>query len=318
MDTMVAYSIQAHTDDVGSTEYNDELSNQRGNSVLSYLHLKGVPSENIKAKYHGELMPIASNESEDGRQKNRRATIRKYHVKEMQWITGVLKDSVNQVGIEASIKLHSRTIQTETTSDSTGFFRIAGPAGEVVGLDVRAKGYLLHTHMMKVTPLSAKKPVKLYVPKIEIGKSIRLSKLFFEGNKDILVEKSLEVMDELYLFMSENSEMCVEISGHTNLPNEDPVDKESWNYYLSVARAKKINDILIGKNIVKSRMNYKGFGNWKMLYPKATTESQAAKNRRVELKIIECDKVSSAFNDKVPPDLDFSTGLRQIKSTKVN
>ncbi len=317
-DTMLAYSIQAHTDDIGSTEYNHELSNKRGQSVLAFLQSNGIPTDHIKAKYHGELMPIASNESEDGRSQNRRATIRQYHIKEMQWITGVLRDSVNQVGIEASIKLHSKTIQTESRSDSTGFFRIAGPAGEVVGLDIRAKGYLLHTHMMKVTPLSSKKPVELIVPKIEIGKTMRLNKLFFEGNKDILVEKSEEAMEELYLFMSDNSDVCVEISGHINLPNNSPVGKESWNYYLSVARAKKINDNLVANKIAQNRMIYKGFGNWKMIYPKATSESQTAKNRRVELKVIECDKVITSFNDKIPADLDFSTGERHLKATRVN
>lgn len=317
IDSTIAYSIQAHTDAVGSTEYNDKLSTKRGQSVLSYLHSMGIPVNNIKAKYHGELLPIASNDSEDGRSKNRRATIRKYNVQEMQWITGVLKDSVNQVGIEASIKLHSKTMQNETRSDSTGFFRIAGPAGEIVGLDIRAKGYLLHTHMMKVTPLSSKKPVELVIPKIEIGKTMRLNKLFFEGNKDILLEKSTTEMDELYLFMSENSDVCVEIGGHVNVPNAKPVGDESWSYYLSAARAKKISDKLIEKNILHSRMIYKGFGNWKMIYPKAKSASQMAKNRRVEVKIIDCDKVDSSFNDAIPDDLDFSTGLREIKKSNI-
>jgi len=318
LDTTIAYSIQAHTDDVGSTEYNDTLSHKRGLAVSSFLESKGISSDHIKAKYHGELMPIASNESTIGRSKNRRAILRKYDRKHMQWITGLLKDSVNQVGIKASIKLHSKTIETETTSDSTGFFRIAGPAGEVVGLDIRAKGYLLHTHMMKLSPITKLKSIELEVPRIEIGKSMRLDKLFFEGNKDILLEKSTPKMEELYLFMSENESVCVEIGGHINLPNNKAISKDNWNFYLSVARAKKIYNKLIENTILPERMIYKGFGNWKMVYPKANSPSEMAKNRRVELKIIDCDKVSSEFNDKLPADLDFSTGTRQLSKTTIN
>ena len=314
----VAYSIEGHTDDVGSNEYNDELSDQRAQSIISYLIEKGIAESRVTSKHHGELRPVASNESENGRSQNRRATIQKYQVKEMQWLSGIVKDSVTLKGISSIVKLHSKTIQTETKSDSTGFFKIAGPANEVVGLDVRAKGYLLHSHMLKIKPLMATRPISLLVPKIEIGRSMNFDKLFFEGNKDVLLDKSSPVLTEIQFFMSDNADVCIEIGGHINLPNMKPSSNDSWNYYLSVARAKKIHDRLSDKHISAERMVYKGFGNWKMIHPKATSEYEMAKNRRVELKIINCENAKTSNNDTLPEALDFSTGIRTLLKTDIN
>ena len=314
----IAFSIEGHTDDIGSNTYNDELSDQRAQSIISYLIEKGVADNRVTSKHHGELKPVASNDSETGRSQNRRATVQKYQVKEMQWVSGIVQDSVTLKGIEANIKLHSKTIQSETKTDSTGFFRIAGPANEVVGLDVRAKGYLLHSKMLKVKPLMATKPIPLLVSKIEIGRSMNFDKLFFEGNKDVLLEKSSPVLKEIQFFMSENGGVCIEIGGHINLPNMKPSSADSWNYYLSVARAKKIHDKLNESHVNTERMVYKGFGNWKMVYPKATSEYEMAKNRRVELKIIDCENAKTSNNDTLPEALDFSTGIRVLLKTEIN
>jgi len=43
----------------------------------------------------------------------------------------------------------------------------------------------------------------------------------------------------------------------------------------------------VGQKINPQRMSFKGFGNWNMVYPKARTEDQQSKNRRVEIRIVE-------------------------------
>ena len=68
----VKIEIGSHTDDIGSSEYNTKLSNSRSNSVLEYLISKGVSNSRVVAKGYGETKPKASNESEEGRQNNRR------------------------------------------------------------------------------------------------------------------------------------------------------------------------------------------------------------------------------------------------------
>ncbi len=67
-------SVEGHTDSVGSDEYNQKLSEQRAGSVKNYLDSCELKKQ-ITAKGFGETQPIASNDTNDGRQKNRRVEI---------------------------------------------------------------------------------------------------------------------------------------------------------------------------------------------------------------------------------------------------
>lgn len=65
-------AISGHTDWVGSDEYNIGLSNDRANAVRNYLLANGIPAARMTAKGYGETKPIADNNTDDGRQTNRR------------------------------------------------------------------------------------------------------------------------------------------------------------------------------------------------------------------------------------------------------
>lgn len=78
-DIMVKYpevskvEISGHTDWVGSDTYNKSLSQRRAQSVVNYLtNIKGISLDRIVAKGYGEEKPIADNNTEEGRQQNRR------------------------------------------------------------------------------------------------------------------------------------------------------------------------------------------------------------------------------------------------------
>ncbi len=64
--------ITGHTDNMGSDEYNLNLSKERALSVLNYLVEQGVPRTNLSYDYLGKSMPIATNQTEAGRRLNRR------------------------------------------------------------------------------------------------------------------------------------------------------------------------------------------------------------------------------------------------------
>lgn len=64
--------IEGHTDIIGADVYNENLSRQRAKAVVDYLVKKGIPATRIYYKGYGRSMPIASNDSEDGRSRNRR------------------------------------------------------------------------------------------------------------------------------------------------------------------------------------------------------------------------------------------------------
>ncbi len=64
--------ISGHTDNVGNDQSNLILSKKRAESVKAYLVSKNVPTEKVKTLFFGKTKPIASNDTEEGRQKNRR------------------------------------------------------------------------------------------------------------------------------------------------------------------------------------------------------------------------------------------------------
>jgi outer membrane protein OmpA-like peptidoglycan-associated protein len=68
--------VEGHTDAVGSAEYNQQLSANRANSVRTYLeaHTKGAAIR-FSSRGYGKDRPIASNDAEQGRAKNRRVEI---------------------------------------------------------------------------------------------------------------------------------------------------------------------------------------------------------------------------------------------------
>jgi outer membrane protein OmpA-like peptidoglycan-associated protein len=67
--------IEGHTDSVGSDDYNLGLSQRRAQAVADALSARGVPAERTVAKGLGKAYPVASNDSQAGRQQNRRVEI---------------------------------------------------------------------------------------------------------------------------------------------------------------------------------------------------------------------------------------------------
>lgn len=79
-DVMVRYgkttlTVVGHTDDVGSNDYNQRLSERRAQSVAQYLETKQVNALRLAISGKGETQPIASNGTDGGRQANRRVEI---------------------------------------------------------------------------------------------------------------------------------------------------------------------------------------------------------------------------------------------------
>lgn len=68
-------SVEGHTDSLGTDEYNQRLSLARARAVTSELVAQGVKRSRISTRGFGESHPIASNQTESGRQRNRRVEI---------------------------------------------------------------------------------------------------------------------------------------------------------------------------------------------------------------------------------------------------
>ena len=68
--------ITGHTDSDGSDAYNQQLSERRANSVAAYFRSRQVVPERLITEGFGERFPVASNDTADGKQQNRRVEIR--------------------------------------------------------------------------------------------------------------------------------------------------------------------------------------------------------------------------------------------------
>jgi outer membrane protein OmpA-like peptidoglycan-associated protein len=67
--------IEGHTDSVGTDEFNQQLSERRADSVRDFLAQQGLPASSIAARGFGKTQPVASNDTPEGRQRNRRVEI---------------------------------------------------------------------------------------------------------------------------------------------------------------------------------------------------------------------------------------------------
>ena len=68
--------VYGHTDSTGSDDYNQTLSENRARTVANYLSSRGVSSSRIRSQGFGETMPVAGNETDGGRARNRRVEIK--------------------------------------------------------------------------------------------------------------------------------------------------------------------------------------------------------------------------------------------------
>jgi outer membrane protein OmpA-like peptidoglycan-associated protein len=67
--------VEGHTDNVGGDDYNQKLSEQRGDSVRDYLTGQGIPAASVTSEGFGKTRPVVSNDTSAGRQQNRRVEL---------------------------------------------------------------------------------------------------------------------------------------------------------------------------------------------------------------------------------------------------
>jgi outer membrane protein OmpA-like peptidoglycan-associated protein len=68
----IRIELSGHTDNVGTDQYNQKLSENRANSVKEFLLKQGISQDRITYKGYGKSLPVASNDNEEGRAQNRR------------------------------------------------------------------------------------------------------------------------------------------------------------------------------------------------------------------------------------------------------
>jgi outer membrane protein OmpA-like peptidoglycan-associated protein len=74
-DKTLKIEVQGHTDNVGGDAYNQTLSEARARAVADWLTTHGVSAARLTAQGYGKTKPVADNNNDEGRAKNRRVEI---------------------------------------------------------------------------------------------------------------------------------------------------------------------------------------------------------------------------------------------------
>jgi outer membrane protein OmpA-like peptidoglycan-associated protein len=111
---------------------------------------------------------------------------------------------------------------------------------------------------------------------VEVGKAIVLEGVVFKSGSAVITPQSEEILSKAFNTLDENSEIAVEIQGHT-----DNTGSRAVNTRLSLARAEAVKAWLVKKGIAAGRITAKGFGPDKPAAANDTPEGRQ-KNRRIE------------------------------------
>lgn len=116
----------------------------------------------------------------------------------------------------------------------------------------------------------------LETPKLEVGSTLVLKNIKFEGGTAELLMESKPALESLLKTMNDNPTMEIEIGGHVCCADDMP---------LSIERAKAVYDYLAYKGIDKKRLKYVGYSRNKPIGNDSTEEGRK-QNRRVEITIL--------------------------------
>jgi outer membrane protein OmpA-like peptidoglycan-associated protein len=113
------------------------------------------------------------------------------------------------------------------------------------------------------------------------GQTLRLEGILFEVDRSVIARESYTALNEVVNFMLENSDIAIEIGGHTN-----GLCSDTFCDQLSTARAKVVSEYIAQRGISRTRLQYKGYGKRFPIAGNDTPEGRR-KNQRVEIKILD-------------------------------
>lgn len=286
--------VLAHTDSIGSYARNKELAEARAASVRNYLLKKGVDSSRIDMRAFGSLSPLRENSTAEGRAINRRVSFYvqvPYDESRYEAWSVLYGQLSNKEGKPLAGQIHFYYLNGHDSLDvdSTGRYSIRFE-GEIRQIEVRAyaKGYFFVSRLVKAQNQNEQELSFRLEPAL-LGQKMLLNDLYFRAGTPMLLPSSEAAIEGLANFLLYNDNIHIEIGGHINKPNMEPVPKESPSFRLSEQRAQAVYEQLLYLGLPKNRLSYKGYGNSEMMYPEASTEIEQQLNRRVEIKILRID-----------------------------
>ncbi len=205
----------------------------------------------------------------------------------VSYMKGVVFDKDNKKKLKAHfelINLETKKLIMKAESDErTGEFLVCIPTNNDYALNVSKEGYLFYSDnftLKGVFEISDPFLKDIGLSAIKVGQKIVLKNIFFKTDSFELNARSLVELSKLVEFLNNNSNIKIEISGHT-----DNIGEIEYNQLLSENRAKSVYEYLLKQGIGAERLKYKGYGESLPINTNDTDEGRA-ENRRTEIKIL--------------------------------
>lgn len=202
------------------------------------------------------------------------------------YVTGIITDKMSKQPLSAKVELiniKTNKVESLVESDSiSGEYLMVLTQGAEYGLYVNKDGYLFKSYHFNYSEVKDFKPivVNIALEKAKEGSIVILNNIFFDIDKYELQDRSKSELQKIIRFLTENPQLRIEISGHT-----DNSGAAIYNRELSEKRARSVFQFLTQNSINPKRMITKGYGPDQPIASNETEEGRQ-QNRRIEFKIL--------------------------------
>jgi len=167
------------------------------------------------------------------------------------------------------------------TEDGKGGYLAELTLNDSYEIDISKVGYTYSVTQFLAQPTDEIEIIRALLEELTTDTKMVFDNISFDTNSAQLHEDSYEELSRIVRLMKDNPALRLEISAHT-----DDVGADDFNLRLSERRAKSVTDYLISQGVPAASLTPKGYGKTQPIVPNTSAENRA-KNRRVELKIIE-------------------------------
>jgi len=197
--------------------------------------------------------------------------------------TGKITDDLGKP-LECTIKVkkyNSEEKAKDYVTKPDGTFQIPMAKGFIYSINPEKTGFIFYSHTVDLTNYNGTAPLSdiLKLKKPKEGQKIVLKNISYQSGKASLTKSSYHELNLLYDYLSKNSSINIEISGHT-----DNLGAKELNKQVSTERAKAVYNLLVQKGISASRLRFAGYGPDRPIASNSTADGKR-KNRRTEFEI---------------------------------
>jgi len=204
-------------------------------------------------------------------------------------LTVNVEDFASELPIDAKVGLKSvgDNVIVSSNRQTTGIytFEVKNVGSKEYMLSVEKNGYVFKNTKLNIEAVAGMKPKKMTrnvsLQKVQTGISRILHNIYFDFGKATFTTESYTELNKLEKMLASNSNIQVEISGHT-----DAVGHDAGNKRLSQRRADAVVSYLVNKGIDQRRLTAVGYGEEKPLASNDDELEGRELNRRVEFRIL--------------------------------